>query len=78
MADIDRPLAFEQMADDTAALLQQLTIEGADLFGYSDRGNVALGIGIRHPDLVRKPVVAADFYNNDGLSPRDAPMPKTK
>jgi len=57
------------MADGTAALLRQRTIEGADLFGYSDRGNVALGIGIGHPDLVRKPVVAAVFYTNDRLSP---------
>jgi hypothetical protein len=55
--------------DDTAALLRQLTIEGADFFGYSDSGNVALGIGICHPHLVRKPVVAAAFNNNDGLFP---------
>jgi pimeloyl-ACP methyl ester carboxylesterase len=57
-ADIDRPLTFEQMADDTAALLRHLTIEQADFFGYSDGGNVALGIAMRHPDLVRKLVVA--------------------
>ena len=35
-ADIDRPLTFPQMADDTAALLRHLDIEKADLFGYSD------------------------------------------
>src|SRR4051795_3426223 len=29
-ADIDRPLTFEQMADDTAALLKQLKIEQTD------------------------------------------------
>src|SRR5918998_1898354 len=34
-ADIDRPLTIEQMADDTAALLQQIGIEEADFFGYS-------------------------------------------
>ena len=68
-ADIDRLLAFGQMADDTASLLRQLTIEGADFFGYSDGGNVALGIGIRHPDLVRKLLVAGTNYNNDGLCP---------
>jgi Alpha/beta hydrolase family len=34
-ADIDRPLTYEQMADDTAALLKELKIEQADFFGYS-------------------------------------------
>ena len=34
-ADIDRPLTYEQMADDTAALLGHLGIEQADVFGYS-------------------------------------------
>src|SRR5437762_2280305 len=33
-ADIDRPLTFEQLADDTAALLKHLKIERADFFGY--------------------------------------------
>ncbi len=68
-ADIDRPLSYEQMADDTAALLRRLQIERADLFGYSDGGIVALSMAIRHPGLVRKLVVAGANYNNDGLYP---------
>ena len=52
--DLDRPLAYEQMTEDTAALLKQLKIKDADLFGYSMGGIVALGIAIRHPELVRK------------------------
>lgn len=67
--DIDRPLTFDQMADDTAALLRQVGVERADLFGYSDGGIVALGMAIRHPDLVRKLVVAGTNFNNDGLYP---------
>jgi pimeloyl-ACP methyl ester carboxylesterase len=50
--DIDRPLSIEQMADDTAALLEHLKIGKADFFGYSMGGNVALGIAIRHPNVV--------------------------
>ena len=69
-ADIDRPLSYEQMADDTAALLQQLNIENADFFGYSMGGGIALQIAIRHPDLVRKLVVAAATYNSGGYHPR--------
>jgi pimeloyl-ACP methyl ester carboxylesterase len=68
-ADIDRPLSFEQMADDTAALLRHLGIEQVDVFGYSDGGNVGLGLAIRHPDLVRKLAIAGTNYNNDGLYP---------
>ena len=48
-ADIDRPLSMEQMADDTAAALQQLGIENADFFGYSMGAGIALQVAIRHP-----------------------------
>ncbi len=53
-ADIDRPLTFEQMADDVAALLQQLNIEQTDVFGYSMGGKVGLALAFRHPELVRR------------------------
>ncbi|MGO9568965.1 MAG: alpha/beta fold hydrolase [Desulfomonilaceae bacterium] len=69
-ADIDRPLTYEQMAEDTAALLRQLKIENADFFGYSMGGGIALQIAIRHPDLVRKLVLAAPAYNRDGFYPK--------
>jgi pimeloyl-ACP methyl ester carboxylesterase len=68
-ADIDRPLSYEQMADDVAALLQQLEIEEADVFGYSTGGGVALQVAIRHPEVVRKLVAASSSYTSDGLYP---------
>src|SRR5215210_5761799 len=51
-ADVDRPLSYEQMADDTAALLRHLDIEQADVFGYSFGGGVGVQLAVRHPDLV--------------------------
>src|SRR5207342_690652 len=39
-ADIDRPLRYEFMADDIAALLPQLGLDQVDLFGWS------LGAGV--------------------------------
>ena len=68
-ADIDRPLSYEQMADDTVAALQQLDIEKADFFAYSMGGAVALQVAIRHPEMVRKLVLASGAYKLDGLHP---------
>jgi pimeloyl-ACP methyl ester carboxylesterase len=68
-ADVDRPFSYAQMADDTAAVLRQLGIEQADIFGYSMGGGIALELAMRHPDLVRKLVVAAAAYSNDGIYP---------
>lgn len=64
---VDRPYSFEQSADDAAALLRYLRIERADFFGYSNGGNIALQIAIRHPALVRKLVVASAMFKRDGL-----------
>ncbi|HEX2134828.1 MAG TPA: alpha/beta fold hydrolase [Microvirga sp.] len=68
-ADVDRPLSYEQMAEDIAALLRHLEIEDADIFGYSMGGAVALQVAIRHPEVVRKLVLASVSYNNDGTYP---------
>ncbi len=65
--DVDRPLTYEQMADDTAALVRALDIEQADVFGYSLGGGVGLQLAIRHPDVVRKLVVASASFTSDGL-----------
>jgi pimeloyl-ACP methyl ester carboxylesterase len=34
-ADVDRPLRYEQLADDAAAFLQWLEFDQADIFGFS-------------------------------------------
>lgn len=66
-ADIDRPLTYEQMADDVAELLRQLRITNADFVGYSMGGGTAMYIAIRHPELVRKLVYAGGAcYDPDG------------
>jgi pimeloyl-ACP methyl ester carboxylesterase len=68
-ADIDRPLTVAQMADDTAALLRQLAIGQADLFGYSLGAAIALQLAMQHPELVRKLVLVSVSYSRDGLHP---------
>jgi pimeloyl-ACP methyl ester carboxylesterase len=66
-ADIDRPLSFEQDADDVAALLHQLGITKADIFGFSNGGTTSLQIAIRHPKLVNKLLLASTIYKRDGM-----------
>jgi pimeloyl-ACP methyl ester carboxylesterase len=68
-ADIDRPITYEGMADDVAALLEHLGIEEADAFGYSMGSGVALQLAIRHPDSVRRLVVASVSYTSEGMQP---------
>jgi pimeloyl-ACP methyl ester carboxylesterase len=76
-ADIDRPLTYEHMADDVAALLRHLGIEQADVFGFSTGGGVALQLAIRHPEVVRKLVVASASYSSDGMHPELLEMTPT-
>jgi pimeloyl-ACP methyl ester carboxylesterase len=66
-ADIDRPMSYEQMADDTAALARYLGVETADVVGYSMGGGVALQIAIRYPALVRRLVVMSASFRWDGM-----------
>jgi pimeloyl-ACP methyl ester carboxylesterase len=68
-ADIDRPLSVEAMADDVAAAIRQLGIGQADIFGYSMGAAVALHVVIRHPEVVRKLVLASVSYNLAGVHP---------
>ncbi|MBS1681380.1 MAG: alpha/beta hydrolase [Bacteroidetes bacterium] len=68
----DRPdgISFEQDADDVALLLKNLKIAKADIFGFSNGGNTALQIAIRHPQLCRKIVAGSVLLKRDGTFPQ--------
>jgi pimeloyl-ACP methyl ester carboxylesterase len=66
-ADIDRPMTYEAMADDVAALIGHLNLEEADVMGYSLGG--ALQTAIRHPGAVRKAVFVSTPFKRDGWYP---------
>ena len=55
------------MADDTAALLDQLGIGNADVMGFSNGGLVALQLAIRHSGHVRSLVICSAAYQASGL-----------
>jgi pimeloyl-ACP methyl ester carboxylesterase len=67
--DIDRPLSFEQDADDVAALIKLLKINQADVIGFSNGGTTALQIAIRHPELVNKLVLLSAAFKRSGMQP---------
>jgi pimeloyl-ACP methyl ester carboxylesterase len=67
-ADIDRPMTYEAMADDVAALIEHLGVGEANVMGYSLGGGVALQTAIRHPEAVRKAVLVSTPFKRDGWS----------
>jgi len=68
-AAIDRPLRAEHLADDVAALIEQLGIEGADVMGYSLGGGVTWRLAIQHPGRVRRIVVISTPCRRSGSFP---------
>lgn len=71
-ADIERPLTYTQMAEDTATLVRKLKIDHADFFGYSMGAGIALELAVQYPQLVRRLIVASLAYRNDGFHPDTA------
>jgi pimeloyl-ACP methyl ester carboxylesterase len=66
-SDRDAPESFDQDAADVAALLKQLNISGANIFGFSNGGNTAMKIAITHPECVNKLIIASSFYKREGI-----------
>ena len=64
-----RPMRFESMADDIAALIGELGLEPAAVMGFSLGGGVALRTAIQHPDAVERVVLVSTPFTNDGWYP---------
>jgi pimeloyl-ACP methyl ester carboxylesterase len=78
----DRPMRFETMGDDIAALLAHLGLERAAVMGFSLGGAVALRTAIQHPALVERLVLVSAPYARSGWYPEmragmDAMGPET-
>lgn len=66
-SDRNTDLSFEQDADDIAAILDNLNIANADIFGFSNGATTAMVIAIRHPDAVNKLVLASPLATRNGV-----------
>lgn len=67
--DVERPLRFEDMADDVAALARHLGLKKIDVMGYSLGGGVAQQVAVRHPGLVDRLVVVSQVFKRAGWYP---------
>ncbi|MCC2316565.1 alpha/beta fold hydrolase [Cellulomonas chengniuliangii] len=67
--DVDGPLTYAAMADDTADLIDAQVGAPVHLLGYSDGAVVALEVARRRPDLVRDVVLVAGVFHRDGWEP---------
>jgi len=78
----DRPMKFETMADDIAALIKSLGLERAAIMGFSLGGAVALRTAIQHPGVVERLVLVSTVFKRQGWYPEmtagmDAMGPET-
>ena len=59
---LDRPMSFENMAADVAAIIRSLGYDKVDVVGYSMGGTIGLRLALDHPELVNRLVVASAPY----------------
>jgi pimeloyl-ACP methyl ester carboxylesterase len=67
--DVDGPITYEAMAEDTIGFMGALGIGSAHLVGYSDGGNTALVLAHTRPELIRKLVCIGANFHYDGMAP---------
>src|SRR5204863_8499360 len=66
---VDRPMRFETMADDVAALIRHLGLDRAAIMGFSLGGGVALRTAIQHPEVVERLVLVSTVFKREGWYP---------
>lgn len=67
--DIDRPITYQNLADDVAAFMDAVGITKADVFGYSMGAAAGLQLAIRHPQKVNRLAAASVAYDLKGWQP---------
>jgi pimeloyl-ACP methyl ester carboxylesterase len=67
--DIDRPITYENLANDVAEFMDAVGLEKADVFGYSMGGQVGLKLAISHPQKLNKLITASVAYDLEGWQP---------
>jgi pimeloyl-ACP methyl ester carboxylesterase len=71
-ADTPEPFHYDDMADQTVAVLEHLG-GSAHVVGYSDGGIIGLLVALRRPDLLDRLVLIGTNFHHDGLRQLDPP-----
>ena len=69
--DVDGPITYQVMAEDTIAFLDQVVGRPADLVGHSDGAFVALLVAMQRPDLVNRLVIISGGFDKSGEAAPD-------
>ncbi len=67
--DVEGPITYELMAQDTIAFLVGVVGGPAHLVGCSAGASVALLVALRRPDLARRVVIISGVFHRDGWVP---------
>lgn len=67
--DVEGPITYELMVQDTIAFLERVVGGAAHLVGHSAGANVALLVALRRPDLVRRVALISGVFHRDGWIP---------
>jgi pimeloyl-ACP methyl ester carboxylesterase len=70
--DVDGPITYQIMADDTVAFLEAVVREPADLVGHSDGAVVAMLVAMQRPELVKRLEMISGGFNKSGEAMPDA------
>lgn len=62
----NKKLTYELMADDVNTFLDKMNLKNVNILGWSDGGNIAVILGMEHPDKVKKmAIMGTVLYNNE-------------
>ena len=69
--DVEGPITYQLMADDTIAFLERVVGKPAELVGHSDGAFVAMLVAMQRPELVNRLVMISGGFNKSGEAAPD-------
>jgi pimeloyl-ACP methyl ester carboxylesterase len=69
--DVEGPITYQLMTDDTIAFLETVVGQPADLVGHSDGAIIAMLVAIQRPELVQRLVMISGGFDKSGEAAPD-------